>query len=111
MEFPPEYASQPRLLDEKRGHMEDGRTICIHSFGVLPSYQKKGLGRVLMRSYQQRMETCGIADRIALLTHGHLEAMYKSMGYGERGESHVQFGGGRWTDMVSLLGADSRRPN
>lgn len=63
-----------------------------------------------MRSYQQRMETCGIADRIALLTHRPLEAMYKSMGYGERGESDVKFGGAGWTDMVSLFGADFRRP-
>ena len=100
MEFPPDYASHPRAFDDERGHREDGRTICIHTFGVLPAYQKRGLGKVLMKSYQQRMETSGMADRIALLAHGHLVEMYTDMGFENRGKSEVKFGGGGWTDLV-----------
>ena len=53
-----------------------------------------------MKSYQQRMETSGIADRIALLAHDHLMKMYKDMGFEDRGKSEVKFGGGGWNDLV-----------
>ena len=49
------------------GHISQGRTIIIWSLAISPSHQGKGLGKVLLKSYQQRMETSGIADRIALL--------------------------------------------
>ncbi|KAL9123971.1 MAG: hypothetical protein Q9217_006650, partial [Psora testacea] len=103
MDYPPDYASysstSPRPINENRGHMKEGRTICIHTFGVLPVYQKRGLGKALMRSYQQRMETSGIADRIALLAHEHLVGMYKGLGLDDRGKSEVKFGGGGWTSL------------
>lgn len=51
------------------GHQEEGRTICLHSFGVLPAYQARGLGRVLLTAYLQQMNGAGIADRIALIAH------------------------------------------
>jgi GNAT superfamily N-acetyltransferase len=51
------------------GHRDGGRTICLHSFGVLPSFQSRGLGRILMTAYIQQMSGAGIADRIALLSH------------------------------------------
>ena len=53
-----------------------------------------------MKSYQQRMETSGIADRIALLAHDHLVQMYEGMGYDTKGKSDVRFGGGGWNDLV-----------
>ena len=100
MDFPPDYVTHPRAFDDERGHREDGRTICIHSFGVLTAYQRKGLGKVLMKSYQQRMETSGMADRIALLAHQPLVGMYTEMGFENRGRSAARFGGGGWTDLV-----------
>ncbi|KAM0801708.1 hypothetical protein BDR22DRAFT_157652 [Usnea florida] len=33
------------------GHREDGRTIAIHSLSVLPSFQGRGIGKTLMKSY------------------------------------------------------------
>lgn len=51
------------------GHRDGGRTICIHSLGVLPSFQARGLGRTLMTAYMQQMSGAGIADRIALIAH------------------------------------------
>ena len=100
MENPP----NPREPGDKRGHHEGGRTICIHSFGILPAYQGRGLGRVLLKSYQQRMEGSGIADRIALLSHDNLVNMYTNMGFSKKGQSDAKFGGGGWTDLVSHLG-------
>ena len=83
-----------------RGHQEHGRTIALHSLGVLPPYRGRGLAKMIMKSYQQRMETSGIADRIALLAHDHLVKMYKDMGFEDRGKSGAKFGGGGWNDLV-----------
>lgn len=56
---------------------------------------------MLMKSYEQRMETSGIADRIALLAHEHLVRMYEGMGFVDKGRSPVKFGGGGWTSLVT----------
>ena len=96
-----DLAPDPRPPEDKRGHHEEGRTICVHSFGVLPAYQGRGLGKVLMKSYQQRMESSGIADRMALLSHEGLVRMYTGLGFSNKGKSDVKFGGGGWTSLVS----------
>lgn len=54
-----------------------------------------------MKSYQQRMETSGVADRLTLLTHDHLMQMYEGLGFEAKGKSNVRFGGGGWSSMVS----------
>ena len=54
-----------------------------------------------MKSYQQRMETSGIADRLALLAHDHLVPMYEGLGFEGRGKSDVRFAGGGWNNLVS----------
>lgn len=51
------------------GHQEDGRTIVIHSVAILPAFQGRGLGRILMTAYMQQMNGAGIADRLALIAH------------------------------------------
>ena len=110
MQFPAEWhrhyeqqqfisPSDPTSKDP-HGHKEGGRTICLWSLGVLPTYQGRGLGRTLMKSYQQRMETSGIADRIALLARDFMVGMYKGFGFEERGDSESTFAGGGWKDMV-----------
>lgn len=86
---------------KKVEHQEDGRTVCIHSLAVLPGYQKKGLGTTLMKAYLQRIESHDVADRVALIAHGHLIEYYESFGFVNQGESKAQFGGGGWNDMVS----------
>jgi hypothetical protein len=55
-----------------------------------------------MRSYIQRMEDAGTADRLALLAHDHLVGYYEKLGFTNRGESKATFGGGGWYDLVSL---------
>ena len=85
------------------GHREEGRTILIHSLAVLPAYQRRGLGKTLMKAYLQRMETQGVADRAALLAHRELVPYYEALGFESLGESGAQFGGGGWFDMVRDL--------
>lgn len=100
MDFPPEWQHGVEKSD-RRGHQEKGRTIAVHSLAVLPAYQRMGLGKTVMKSYIQRLETSGIADRIALLAHDHLIEYYESFGFVNKGESVAQFGGGGWKEMVN----------
>lgn len=92
-----------KKLEASIGHKEDGRTICIHSLAVLPDYQKRGLGKTLMKAYLQRMESHGVADRVALITHEALIPYYEALGFESKGKSQAKFGGGGWFDMVREL--------
>lgn len=103
MEYPPDYQHSPPASADPRGHHEYGRTIAIQTLGVLPEYQGCGLGRICMKSYEQRIEASGIADRIALLAHDHLVKMYEGMGFENKGKSDVIFGGGGWNSLVSFF--------
>lgn len=102
MEIPASSSPDPKV-----GHKEDGRTICIHSLAVLPEYQGKGLGKTLMKAYIQRMESHGVADRLALIAHEGLIPYYEGFGYVNRGKSEVKFGGGGWLDMVKELKSET----
>ncbi|MCJ1297509.1 hypothetical protein MMC08_000296 [Hypocenomyce scalaris] len=101
MKIPSEWRSRPALgHDDAKGHKEDGRTLAVHSLAVLPAFQNQGLGKIILKSYMQRMQTSGVADRIAVLARGGLVKSYESMGYVDNGNSGVTFGGGGWNSMV-----------
>lgn len=104
MDIPPNWQRMSVRNSGAHGHQENGRTIAIHSLGVLPAYQGKGLAKMLIKSYEQRMETSGIADRITLLAHDHLLKMYEEMGFEDRGKSDVKVGGGGWNNLVRHAG-------
>ena len=89
------YPDSPR-----KGHKEDGRTLCLHSLAVLPRYQHKGVGRTLLRSYIQTMHEQQVADRLAIITYRDLVELYEKFGFKTLGESKAKFGGGNWIDMV-----------
>lgn len=82
------------------GHKEEGRTVCLHSLAVLPEYQGKGLGSLLLRSWLGRIKDSGTADRVAIIAHQSLKDYYEKFGFKDEGESPVKFGGGGWRDMV-----------
>ncbi|KAL8803689.1 MAG: hypothetical protein Q9182_003021 [Xanthomendoza sp. 2 TL-2023] len=99
MEYPPDWRSRTSL-SERQGHQEQGRTIAVHSLAALPEFKGCGLGKIVMKSYMQRMESSGIADRIALLAHDHLVKYYEALGFRNTGRSETKFGGGNWYDML-----------
>jgi len=67
MDYPKDWAST--TSHSTLGHQEHGRTIALHSVAILPEFQGRGLGRILMLSYMQNMNGAGIADRLALIAH------------------------------------------
>ncbi|EDN10652.1 conserved hypothetical protein [Histoplasma mississippiense (nom. inval.)] len=85
---------------EQPGHQDQGSTIALHSLAVLPEHQGKRLGSTLLKAYVQRIRDAEIANRIALLSHGHLIPFYTSLGFKNRGLSDCTFGGGGWYNMV-----------
>lgn len=87
---------------DEKGHKKNGRTLALHSLAVLPSFQNQGFGKMILKSYMQRMSTSGVADRIALLAHDGLVKYYESVGFVNDGQSDVTFGGGGWYSMVRL---------
>ncbi|KAG0649432.1 Arylalkylamine N-acetyltransferase [Hyphodiscus hymeniophilus] len=102
MDFPKDWDSEhPSKSD--LGHQEAGRTIVLHSVAVLPQFQGRGLGRVLLQAYIQQMNGAGIADRLVLIAHDHKVGWYERFGFQNRGRSKAQFGGGEWYDMVYEL--------
>ncbi|KAF7845871.1 hypothetical protein BT93_L0231 [Corymbia citriodora subsp. variegata] len=106
MALPPDWEESGTLAhspDPSLGHKEEGRTVCIHSLAVLPAYQGRGLGTMLMKAYIQRIEQSGAADRIALLAHDELVNFYAKLGFEVKGPSKATFGGGGWVDMVLEL--------
>jgi len=107
MDYPREWKTSKAASNV--GHQEEGRTICLHSFGVLPKYQKRGVGRILLMAYLQQMNSAGIADRVSLIAHDHLVPYYEKYGFQNKGSSKVQFGGGGWYDMVFELKAVEAR--
>lgn len=101
MECPPNWQSSASPIDTL-GHQEQGRTIAVHSVAVLPKYQGRHLGRTTLKSYIQRMETAGIADRISLLAHQQLFNFYEGLGFVSKGPSKCKSYGGGWYDLVRL---------
>lgn len=107
MDYPKDWRTNkttiPKPGEEALGHQEIGGTICIHSVAIRPEYQSLGLGSVLVRSYIQRLKDAKIADRLALLAHDEMKKFYAQFGFDDMGKSSCTFGGGNWSNMVSLL--------
>ncbi|KAM5465646.1 hypothetical protein MauCBS54593_006421 [Microsporum audouinii] len=105
MEIPKDWRNKKSALrrssdEEPMGHQDEGSTIAIHSLAVLPEHQDKGLGKLLIKSYIQRIQDAKIADRLVLLAHDHLLPFYTSLGFENVGRSKCTFGGGGWNDLV-----------
>jgi GNAT superfamily N-acetyltransferase len=99
MDYPKDWREK-RQVTGPTGHCEDGETICLHSLAVHPEFQGKGLGKVLLRGWVQRVKDAGIAKRIALICHDKYVPFYAKAGFKKLGESKCQYGGGGWFDMV-----------
>lgn len=105
MDYPKDWREHYQLVPATGvGHNEDGETVCLHSLCVHPNFQDKGLGRVLLVGWTQRIRESGVAKRIALICRERFVAWYEKAGFKKVGESKCQYGGGGWFDMVLEFG-------
>jgi ribosomal protein S18 acetylase RimI-like enzyme len=99
MNYPKDWQTKYQLTPST-GHNEDGETVCIHSLCVHPDFVGKGLGKILLKSYCQRIKDSGVAKRIALICREKLIGYYEKAGFSKVGPSKCQYGGGNWVDMI-----------
>lgn len=99
MDYPKDWQTKYQLSPSV-GHNELGDTVCIHSLCVHPDFAGRGLGKILLTSYVQRIKDSGIAKRIALICRDYLVGYYEKAGFSKVGPSKCQYGGGNWVDMV-----------
>lgn len=105
MDYPKDWRTKFELAPScNTGHNEDGQTVCLHSLCVHPDFQDRGLGRVLLVSWTQRIRESGVAKRIALICREKYIRFYENAGFKNVGESKCQYGGGGWHDMVMDFG-------
>jgi len=102
MAYPSDWNSEHPVASSL-GHQEGGRTIALHSVAILPQFQGRGLGRVLMMAYMQQMNGAGIADRLALIARDHKTQWYEQLGFTNRGKSSATIARGGWNDLVFEL--------
>ncbi|KAL7950337.1 hypothetical protein V8C42DRAFT_196350 [Trichoderma barbatum] len=89
-----------RSPSEPVGHRPDGRTVCIHSIAVSPRLQGLGLGTATLKSYVQRMNSSGIADRVALICREPEIGFFKKCGFRNLGRSNTTTLTGEFYNMV-----------
>lgn len=69
MDYPRDFrTSKPNKTG--LGHLEEGRTVALHSLAVHPKLQGCGLGKLIMKSYMQQINNSGTANRISLIAQG-----------------------------------------
>ncbi|GMG56271.1 unnamed protein product [Ambrosiozyma monospora] len=91
------------LENDKIGHVEDSRTLGIHSVVVDPEFQGLKLGSLLIKDYLQKLNQQFVVDRVVLLAHDSLVKFYKNLGFEDDGASKCQHGGENWRDMSCVL--------
>ena len=89
-------------LFHKEGHEPDGCNQMIFGLAVLPDYQRRGIGAMLMQriiafSRERGMKT------VVLTCKAHKVAYYAKFGFVDLGVSASAHGGAQWFDMVLTL--------
>jgi GNAT superfamily N-acetyltransferase len=110
MAYPKDWQTKYQL-SPSTGHNEDGETVCIHSLCVHPDFEGQGFGKILLKSYVQRIKDAGVAKRVALICRDRYVGFYEKAGFAKVGPSACQYGGGNWVDMVmEFEGGDDDYP-
>lgn len=82
------------------GHRPEGRTVCIHSIAVCPRLQGLGLGTATLKSYVQRLNSAGLADRVALICRQSETRFFQKCGFRNIGRSDTKTLPGEFYNMV-----------
>ena len=104
MDYPKNWAAilhgRDRYPSEPVGHRPHGRTICLHSVAVCPRLQGLGLGTATLKSYVQRMNSLGAADRVALVCRKPETRFFERCGFRNSGRSSIKTLVGEYYNMV-----------
>ncbi|KAL6883896.1 hypothetical protein HDV57DRAFT_433308 [Trichoderma longibrachiatum] len=104
MDYPKNWAAilngRERYPSEPVGHRPHGRTICLHSVAVCPRLQGLGLGTATLKSYVQRMNSLGAADRVALICRKPETRFFERCGFKNIGRSTTKTLVGEYYNMV-----------
>ncbi|OTA08081.1 hypothetical protein A9Z42_0090300 [Trichoderma parareesei] len=104
MDYPKNWAAilhgRERYPSEPVGHRPHGRTICLHSVAVCPRLQGLGLGTATLKSYVQRMNSLGAADRVALVCRKPEIRFFERCGFRNSGRSSTKTLVGEYYNMV-----------
>jgi hypothetical protein len=84
-------------------HIPDSSSVFIHSVCVAKPYRRQGLALRLLREYLERLTKARDAgapyERVLLIAHEELRALYEKAGFTWLGESSVHHGSRAWYEM------------
>jgi ribosomal protein S18 acetylase RimI-like enzyme len=108
---PPREPTEEELAEEKKaleegdnyGHVDTGKTIAVHQMAIHKDYHRKGLGKILLKEFMQRMKQSGIAKRLVLIARDQNVKFYEKVGFDERGGSNTKIAGGGWKNMYGYM--------
>jgi len=85
-------------------HDPTGTSVCVHAVAVANAYRRKGVARKLLKEYVSRCQDDPAVggtrvDRISLICHQDLIALYSSVGFTLAGKSRVVHGPNEWFEM------------
>jgi len=89
-------------------HDPTGTSVCIHSVCVASAYRRRGIATLLLKEYISRLQHNSNNDkpkydRILLIAHDDLRALYEGAGFEWVGPSAVVHGARPWFEMQKLL--------
>jgi GNAT superfamily N-acetyltransferase len=67
MDWTRDWRNPEALKAAKVGHQTTGRTVCLHSFAVLPELHGRGVGALAMQMYLDAQRASKVANRVAIL--------------------------------------------
>ncbi|KAH8889767.1 hypothetical protein GQ53DRAFT_722732 [Thozetella sp. PMI_491] len=97
----PEKWKELKGMSTDIGHQKCGRTIAIHSVAVAPKLQGHGLGKLILKSYLQHMNSAGMGDRVIVRCQYHNIYFFEKFSFLYTGPSSALTGGLGFHDLVS----------
>lgn len=82
------------------GHLEDGKTIAIHSVVIHPEWRGKHIGHIMVRDHVEKFYSLFTAERMSLLCQPDKVSFYEKNGFRNLGQSDCKHGGKEWLNMV-----------
>ncbi|RPA82846.1 acyl-CoA N-acyltransferase [Ascobolus immersus RN42] len=98
-----DWVTDRSMKGDNYGHVDTGKTIAVHQMAIHKDYHRKGLGKILLKEFMQRMKQSGIAKRLVLIARDNNVKFYEKVGFDERGESNTKIAGGGWKNMYGYM--------